>query len=113
MEVATLIGDTILACCSLALLGSWTSVRFSLTVGFFQTAEDNTACNTGARLSSSATWVVSVNSLSPSGDTSRKTDGLLVEHNSLHLSLMLLHTFWSNSSLTACFEYRAFKSQCL
>ena len=55
MEVATLIGDTILACCSLALLGSWTSVRFSLTVGFFQTAEDNTACNTGARLSSSAT----------------------------------------------------------
>ena len=103
-----LIGGTILSGCSLAVLCSCTLAKFSLTVGFLPTAEDNTACNTGARLASSATWVVSVNSFSPSGDTSRKTDGLLVEHNSLHSSLMLLQTFWSNSSLTACFEYRAF-----
>ena len=96
-----LIGGTILSGCLLAVLSFCTLARFSLTVGFLPTAEDNTACNTGARLASSAPWVVSVNSLSRSGDTSRKTDGLLVEHNSLHSSLMLLQTVWSNSSHTA------------
>ena len=65
-----LIGGTVLSVCSLAVLCSCTSARFSVTVGFLPTAEDNTACNTGAWLASSPTWVVSVNSLSPSGDTS-------------------------------------------
>lgn len=102
-----LIGGTILVCCSLVVLGCWTSRSF-FTVGFFPTAEDKTAYSTGALVASSATWVVSVNCFSPSGDTSRKTDGLLVEHNSLHSSFILLQTFWSNSSLTVCFRYKAF-----